>query len=684
MQLLSRLRARPELIPGLLAVGVFVAWDAAQGGYAPTALYPGAIFLLGLLVVTVIALRSELEPVPRLTVIAFGLLAAFTVWSFLSIGWAEAKADAWDGANRTLLYLSVFGLFALPRWRAGSAAIVLGAYAVGVAVLGATVVIDGISADEPELLFNNGSRLVAPMGYTNAVAALFAAAFWPAIFLASRRETPWAARGVLLAAAGLLVQLAIIPQSRGAFIAFPIVLALYVAIVSNRVRSILVLVPVGAATALAAPTLLDVFTVAENRGDLGAALDRVGEVTAISALALGALGCGLGLADRGVAISPRTERVAGRGLGLAGVAGAIAGVILLIGVIGNPVSWAEDRWDDFKGNYGAQGSDDSRFTGTLGSGRYDYYRVALDEEFAEAPVVGAGADNFAVTYIRERETFEEPLYAHSLPIGILAGTGIVGAALFAGFLGFSIVRAVRARLAGQDSFTRGVSAAALVAFSYWLVHASGDWLWSIPGLTGPALAWLAIAGRVGAGADSEPSSRPAAESPTPVKLLAAAIAVVAVGFAVVTYALPWAAARDVETAESTWRSGPAAAFDRLDRARGLNFLSAEPDVVEATIAEQLGEPERVRASLQDALEREPRNWYAVLQLGALDAVEGERAAGLARLERAAELNPSDTLIRLALRRARAGRPLTLAQLRRMTVRRVCGLVGKTSESRFCR
>jgi O-Antigen ligase len=682
VQLLSRLRARPELIPGVLAVGVFVAWDGAQGGYAPTALYPGAIFLLGLLVVTAIAFRAPARSVPRAAVIAFALLAAFTAWSFLSISWADAKADAWDGANRTLLYLTVFALFALPRWRASSAAIVLGAYSVGIAVLGATVVVEGMTTADPELMFNDGARLVEPMGYTNAVAALFAASFWPAIFLASRRETPWAARGVLLAAAGLFVQLAIVPQSRGAFIAFPIILALYLAIVPNRVRSVLVLVPVLAATALAAPTLLDVFTVADNRGDLGAALDRAGEAMAISALVLGVLGCALGLADRKVSIRAGTERLAGRGLAVTAAAGAIVGTILLLGVIGNPVTWTEDRWDDFKGNYEEQGPEESRFTGTLGSGRYDFYRVALGDEFASAPVVGTGADNFAVTYIRERETIEEPLYVHSLPIGILAGTGLVGAALFAGFLGSSIVAAVRNRLAGADSFTRGLSAAALVAFGYWLVHASGDWLWSIPGLTAPALAWLAIATRVVGGADP-PATAPARPR-SPLRLGGAAVAVAAVGFAVVTYALPWAAARDIESAESTWRSNPDAAFDRLDRARDLNFLSGEPDVVAATIAEQLGETDRVRASLRDAIEREPKNWYALLQLGALEAFEGDRAAGLAHLERAAKLNPSDTQVRLVAQRARAGRPLTLEQLRRMTVRRVCGLVGPTSESRFCR
>ena len=41
-----------------------------------------------------------------------GCLAAYTALSFLSILWAGVPGDAWEGANRTLLYLLVFALFA--------------------------------------------------------------------------------------------------------------------------------------------------------------------------------------------------------------------------------------------------------------------------------------------------------------------------------------------------------------------------------------------------------------------------------------------------------------------------------------------------------------------------------------------------------------------------------------------
>ena len=72
--------------------------------------------------------------------LALAALAAFTVWSFLSITWADARGDAWDGANRTLLYLLVFALFAALPWTAAEASILLGAFALATAVAGAWAV----------------------------------------------------------------------------------------------------------------------------------------------------------------------------------------------------------------------------------------------------------------------------------------------------------------------------------------------------------------------------------------------------------------------------------------------------------------------------------------------------------------------------------------------------------------
>ncbi len=67
--------------------------------------------------------------------VALGCLAAFTALSYLSILWAGAPGDAWEGANRTLLYLLVFALFAGWRQQPLTAAILLGAWTLAISGL---------------------------------------------------------------------------------------------------------------------------------------------------------------------------------------------------------------------------------------------------------------------------------------------------------------------------------------------------------------------------------------------------------------------------------------------------------------------------------------------------------------------------------------------------------------------
>ena len=168
--------------------------------------------------------------------IAIGLLAAFVAWSFASIAWAEVQGTALDGANRSLVYLLVYAVFSIVAWRADSAAIILGLYSVGLAVAGAFVLADAAGSQDAALSLVNG-RMAEPTGYPNAVAALFIGGFWPAVHLASRREVPWFLRGLLLAAAGFLVQLALLPQSRASLLVIPFAVVFYLLVTPNRIRA---------------------------------------------------------------------------------------------------------------------------------------------------------------------------------------------------------------------------------------------------------------------------------------------------------------------------------------------------------------------------------------------------------------------------------------------------------------
>jgi tetratricopeptide (TPR) repeat protein len=261
---------------------------------------------------------------------------------------------------------------------------------------------------------------------------------------------------------------------------------------------------------------------------------------------------------------------------------------------------------------------------------------------------------------------------------------LVGAALLAAALASALAAAVRVRRAAAAPLTQGLAAVGLAAFAYWALHSSGDWLWSLPAISAPVFAWLGMAASLGRRRETESVGGQGAPPRGPIGRFAIAGAMaLASAFAAISFGLPWASARYVDSATDIWRVQPDEAFSRLERARDLNFLSPQPDLRAGTIAVALNDREQAGQAFADALERESSNWYATLQLGTLDLLEGRTEGGRARLRRAAELNPRDSLIGTAQRRAERGNPLTMQEIDRRLLRRICSIVGTTEETRFC-
>jgi antitoxin (DNA-binding transcriptional repressor) of toxin-antitoxin stability system len=71
----------------------------------------------------------------------------------------------------------------------------------------------------------------------------------------------------------------------------------------------------------------------------------------------------------------------------------------------------------------------------------------------------------------------------------------------------------------------------------------------------------------------------------------------------------------------------------------------------------------------EAIEREPGDAYAHLELGALQAQTGHRAQALATLTAARRLDPRDDLTAGVLRRVRTGRPVDIARVNRQLAAR---------------
>ncbi|MGZ4314893.1 MAG: O-antigen ligase family protein [Gaiellaceae bacterium] len=652
---LSRtLREAVVAMPPLLVLALVLFWSDQDGGYEPVLWYPGALILLGLLVVVASDRRFSLRLRDRRT-LALAAIVAYAAWSALSILWAQAKADAWDGANRTLLYATAFAILAC--WPTGkrTKALVAALYAVGVAVLGLVTLQRGVH-DPSSILV--GSRLAMPVGYTNGAAALFLIPIWPALYLGARREVPALARGLLLATAGALLQLALLVQSRGSALAFPIVLVVFVALVPGRARTLLAATAVLAAAAVNLQTLLDVYDAGSHGKAVAPPLAAARDGIAVSIAVLFVAGTLVALLDRRAEVSRQLARRLEWGIVTAFAVAALAGSAAGALSVGHPLGRVENAWHNFRVGTPPDKAA-SHFISVGGTNRWDFWRVAV-RQVGRHPAIGIGVDNFAIDYVRERRSNEEPLYPHSLEVKILLGTGVIGAACFLLFLVFGVAAALRRR---RDQFARGVAVAACSGFVYWFVHGSIDWFWELPALTAGALLLLGLA--------VAPQSSQTDEPPPGSRRRAVGLAVATPVVAAVALSLvfPWLAAREVDLATQKWQSDPSSAYQRLQRARSLNPLSDNADLLAGAIAEHLHDNVRARAAFSRALDRNPASWYANLEVGILDAMQGRKRIALQYLRRAHELDPLEWQVVDADRRVQSGQPVQLQAMDRSFLQR---------------
>jgi O-antigen ligase len=735
-RLIAPLRAAPATVPALAALALMVVWATDEAGYPLTHWAPGGLIVLALLAIALATGRSpsarlRWSEIPRAVRIALLCLAAYTALSFLSILWAGVPGDAWEGANRTLLYLLVFALFACWPQRGATAALLLCAWTLALIGLAAFTALHVNAAAgravRLDALLPEG-RLVYPAGYVNADAAQWLMACWPALLLARARRLPWGLRGVLAGGAVLLAEVALLSQSRGALYSTPAMLVLIFALLPGRVRTFALLVPIAAGIGAAAPAVLRVgerleaAAAASEGGGARAAAANHAASAAVHAATVAVFAAALAVAlvvAAGAAIEHRRgplPRAAAarvhRGVG----AVAIAALLLLLAggwvAAGNPLTRARHAWDTFKSpsGYAANSARESRLVGGLGSSRYDFYRVALDE-FAAHPLLGIGADNFAEPYLAHGRSTETPHYPHSVELRTLSQSGLVGTLLAAFGLGAALLACWRAATRSPDGLGRAVAAAAVAGFGYWVVHGSFDWFWEFAGLGAPAFALLGLgcaltpraatvrsartapsvasaalgdtagAGPVaGASRDEEASvalpsavvvpASPATAPAHPVSSrrplrpwVALAGALVAVA-AIASLTAPWLSELQVQSAARIWVRAPQQAYARLDDAARLNPLSDEPYVVAGSIALRLGELGRADHEFALALRRTPREAYATLERGAIASSRGERRAAVALLERAVRLNPREPLTRQALALVRRGRRIDIDVLNR--------------------
>jgi hypothetical protein len=591
-----------------------------------------------------------------LAVALFALLAVLTA---LSVGWSVAPELTWLEANRTLAYLAVFAAavgaarLAPGGWSVALKGLLLAAAAViGYAL--ASRVWPGALADT-ELY----ARIGKPYDYWNAVGVTAALAIPPALWLGARRSGHQPLNALAYPLLGLLFVALMLSYSRGALAAAIAGVALWLAFVPLRLRSLAVL---AIAAAGAAPVVLwalskDAFT---QDGVPIAVREAVAGTFGLLLLAMTAalLAAGLATGFRATrrAPSPRLRRR----VGLAAAAAACVVPLLAFGSVATSDRGIGGTVSDLTSEDAATTGGPERLT-TASSSRGRYWRQAADV-FEEQPLRGTGAGTFGVARLRHRDDPLVARHAHGFvaqtasDLGAL-GLGVTTLLVLAWLAATGRAVGVR-RGAPWDAERVGVAALGLAALVFGLQSAI-DWTWFVPGPAvmalvaagfvagrgrlpalaaggvAPALAGQAYAGGVGADA-------PTRELPAGTLLRAAAARVrgarrppaerlvPAVCVLLLALVAAWSAWQPERSDAASERALSLLEGGQLDRAaseaqaaRDANPLSPKPLFVQAAVADRGGD----RAAATDLLQRAvvenpsvPETWLrlATYQLRELD------------------------------------------------------------------
>lgn len=622
---------------------LLVLTTMSQGAFAVSRWAPLGLLILGLLVGAVLA-RGRLAVPTRSVGVALISIWGLAVWSMLSMLWAQSPGDAFTSANTVVLYAAVVTVpFMLPMSRRNLAlagwTVVIGLGAVGLYTL------VGLFVDGPSLFL--AGRLNGPVNYRNATALLFAMPVWPLVIAAATKARRRGVRAIALGLGTMCLGLAFLTQSRGIVIGLLASAVVVLAAGPDRLRRAWVAIVSVGCVAVASPWLLRPYH-AFNGGH-GYVTGHDIEVAAI-ALALASAGAALaGLAialfDNGLRpASPELRDM--RRLALA--VGCLVAVIAALATVGNPVTYARRKWDEFT-SLQSTTSTSSRLLSTGGQ-RYDLWRVAL-KEFSGAPAGGVGAGNYAFDYYRYRRTNRNLTSPHSLLFALLSETGIVGLLLFVAFLG-GLMATMTSRWKRMPAAARRSAIVPVAAGVAWVGQSTVDWFWLIPGLTAIALFTLSLGAAQAAAPETGTHAVPTRRARLPVRLgKALPLAVAAVSILALYLSDAY-----VQQARSV-DNQPLSELSAARTASNLDPWSVTPQYLEASAYESMGQRHKAYGELANALKLDPQNFVTLGLLGDFEARGRNLPAARRYYRRALSLDPLDVglqrLARFGLSRVRS-------------------------------
>lgn len=633
-------RARLEesaagIAPALLIGGLALA----GGGFAL-----GDRHIAGLAVWLILAAMLVLGAAGRATLgrpfyWASGLIGALALLSAFSSLWSGSVELSVIEADRVLVYFGFFVAAFLiaqtsqARQRFGEG-MAIALIAIAALALASRLLPDVLSVVEGP---GAGARLSYPLGYWNADGVLFGIAMGMALWL-SRRSLHTSLRWLAVVSQPAILLALYFTYSRGGLLAVAISCGCLIALSQDRlwIFSTLAIGAIGVLPAVLAVQARE--SLAQNVNDTHIAGQGVTVLVFLLAGCLLAAALFAGLRR----LEGREGRLTGRAVALSRSPRVLKATALTAAVVAIAAAIAVGgrAWDQFSSpDLRVPGSPQEHFTVLNGSGRDEFWRVAVDA-FDEKPLLGHGAGTYRLSWHLLRHNSVNNLDAHSLYLQAFAELGVVGGLLLLAMVGVLLWTGFAA-WRGAGGPRRDLYAALLGVALAFAICSAIDWFWLIA--TMGAVFFLATGVLVAARCAQLARQRAAANGHEGQRRYGLAILGLAIAW-ISALALigPLLAEREIDSSNSAAAGGNIAnAIGHAETARRIEPWATSPYKQLGLLAESEGNYTAARGWLDDAIDREKDSWLLYYLRARVAHQAGDEAAARENQQEAQQLNPEE-------------------------------------------